>query len=75
MGLLPLEKPKPMPHHTNEVRRIVADFSNLLTDREVQDKIHPFGPEQPLLNDPARPDNLRQVQAFRGAGCHPQSEL
>lgn len=34
-----------MNHHTNEVRRIVADFSNLVTDPEIERKAYPLGGE------------------------------
>ena len=38
-----------MNHHTNEVRRIIADFSNLLTDQEIERKAYPLGGESRLF--------------------------
>jgi len=34
-----------MNHHTNEVRPIIADFSNVLTDEQIKREAYPFGDE------------------------------
>lgn len=38
-----------MNHHTNEVRRIIADFSNFLADPEIERKAYPLGRESRLF--------------------------
>jgi hypothetical protein len=38
-----------MNHHTNEVRRIIADFSNLLIDQAIEREAYPLGGESRLF--------------------------
>lgn len=38
-----------MNHHTNEVRRIIADFSNFLTDQAMEREAYPIGGESRLF--------------------------